>query len=84
MSDNGWPEIRAALQDPRWDFRTVTGIARETGFDPARVERVLEMHRSEIRQVAARNRQKIYTLKSRPKKMREVIADLQVFVSNSL
>ena len=84
MSDNSWPEVRAALEDPRWDFRTVTGIARETGLAPARVERVLELYRSEIRQVVSRNRQKIYTLKSRPRKMREVIADLQVFASNSL
>ena len=84
MTDNGWPKVHAALQNPRWDFRTVSGIARDTGLDPGHVARMLKMHRPEIRQTLSRDRRKIYTLKSRPRKMREVIADLQVFASNSL
>ena len=84
MSDNGWRDVQAALEDPRWDYRTVAGIARETDLDPAVVEHLLEMHRSEIRQGLSRGTRKIYTLKSRPKKVREVMAELQAFASNSL
>ena len=31
-----WTKVHAALADPKWDFRTVGGIARETGLDPER------------------------------------------------
>lgn len=74
-----WNRVREALDDPRWDFRTVEGIARDTGLDPERVRCLLDRHRSEIRQTLFRDRKKIYTLKSRPRKLREVLADLQMF-----
>ena len=79
MTMNEWHRVRKALDDPKWDFRTVAGIARETGLDPERVKRLLDRHRSEIRQTLSRDRKMIYTLKSRPRKLREVIADLQMF-----
>lgn len=84
MTTGDWTKVHAALKDPRWDFRTVEGIAKETALEPDLVKRVLETHHSEVRQTVSRERQKIYTLKSRPKKMREVIADIQTFASNSL
>ena len=84
MTANDWTKVHAALKDPRWDFRTVEGIAKETALEPDLIIRVLEAHRSDIRQTISRDRRTIYTLKSRPKKMREVIADIQTFASNSL
>lgn len=78
-----WRRVRKALEDPRWDFRTVEGIARDAGLDPARVKRLLDRHRSETRQTVSRDRKIIYTLKSRPMKMREVIADLQMFAGGT-
>lgn len=82
--DKEWSKIYSALEDPKWAFRTVEGIATDTGLDPKCVERLLDQHRSEIRQRMSRDRRIIYTLKSRPKKMREIIADLQVYASKSL
>ena len=76
---NEWSRVREALDDPKWDFRTVAGIARDTGLDPKRVKRLLDRHRSEVRQTLSRDRKKIYTLRSRPRKLREVIAELQMF-----
>ena len=76
---NEWCRVREALDDPKWDFRTVAGIARDTGLDPRRVKRLLDRHHSEIRQTLSRDRKKIYTLRSRPRKLREVIAELQMF-----
>ena len=81
--DKEWSKIYSALKDPKWDFRTVEGIATDTGLDPKCVERLLDQHRSDIRQRMSRDRRIIYTLKSRPMKMREIIADLQVYASKS-
>ena len=78
-----WTKVHAALADPKWDFRTVGGIARETGLDPERVERLIEQHRSEVRQTLSRDQRIIYTLRSRRPKMREIVADIQRIVAKS-
>jgi hypothetical protein len=78
-----WAKVRAALANPEWDFRTVQGIARETGLDPQNVERLIDQHRSEIRLTLSRDRRIIYTLRSRPVKVREVLADIQRFIARS-
>ena len=83
VESNKWSRVHTALANPNWDFRTVKGIARETGLDPESVERLIEQHRSEIRQTLSGDRRIIYTLKSRPKKLREILADIQMFVSKS-
>ena len=79
-----WTAVRSALSDPRWDFRTVRGITRDTGLSEGRVRQLLDEHRSEVRQTVSRDRQPVYTLKSRPRKMREVVADLHLFASKSM
>ena len=76
-----WSKVHAALADPRWDFRTIRGIARVTRLDPGRVEYLIRRHRSEVRQTLSRNREILYTLRSRPKKLREIVADIQMFAS---
>ena len=79
-----WTAVRSALSDPRWDFRTVRGIARDTGLPEGLVRQLLDEHRSEVRQTVSRDRQPVYTVKSRPRKMREVVADLHLFASKSM
>ena len=79
-----WSAVHAALSDPRWDFRTIPGIASETGMSHNEVREQLEAHRSEIRQTISRDRQPVYTIRSRPMKMREVVADLRLYASKSL
>lgn len=76
-----WSKIRAALEDPRWDFRTVDGIAREAQLNPKLVRQLLESNRSEIRQTIARDLRVLYTLKSRRPTLREFLADIQMFAS---
>lgn len=78
-----WSKVHAALANPKWDFRTVQGIAQETGLDPERVERLIERHPSEIRRTLSRDRRIIYTLKSRPRKLREILAEIHMFLSKS-
>ncbi len=83
IETDGWSKVHAALQNPNWDFRTVEGLARETELGARRVERLIDQHRSEVRQTLSRDRRIIYTLRSRPKKLRETLADIQMFVSKS-
>lgn len=79
-----WDAVRSALSDERWDFRTVQGIIRDTGLSESAVRNALEVHRSEIRQTISRDRRPVFRLKSRPMKMREIVADLQLFASKNL
>ena len=74
-----WFKVQAALDDREWDFRTVDGIAGATGLAPDAVVRLLGEHRSELRQILLRDGRIGYTLKSRPKTLREVFAEIQMF-----
>lgn len=83
-STSDWRKVHEALKDSRWDFRTIGGISRQTGLERDRVMELIEQHRSEVRQTVSRKREALYTLASRPRKIREIMADLQRFASNSL
>ena len=74
-----WERVQAALKDPKWDFRTVAGIVKETQLSKQQVEELLRRHRSQLRQALARDRRVIYTWKSRPRKLRELLAAMQLF-----
>ena len=79
-----WRKVHEAIADSRWDFRTVGGISRQTGLGQDRVRQLLKQHRSEVRQNLSGNREAVYTLASRPMKMREILANIQRFARNSL
>ncbi len=84
MSDKDeWSKVYSALADPSWDFRTVEGIAEDTGLEQEHVGRLLDEHQSDIRQAVSRKWGILYTLQSRPVKPREYIADIQMFASKS-
>ena len=80
-----WPRIQAALEDPRWNFRTVEGISRDTGLNAACISDLLEEHQPEVRRAVSRDRKGrvLYTIKPWPVSIREVIADLHAFASKS-
>ena len=80
-----WGKIRAALEDARWDFRTIEGISRDTGLDIACVSEHLEQHRSEVRRAISRDGKgrELYTTKPWPVGVREVVADIHAFASKS-
>lgn len=40
--------IFSALDDPRWEWRTVAGISSDTGLSPEEVRRVLNEQRDQI------------------------------------
>ena len=79
------PGFRRPLKTPRWDFRTVEGISRETGLNAACIVELLEEHQPEVRRAVARDRKGrvLYTTRPWPLDLREVISDLQAFASKS-
>ena len=79
-----WAKVQAALANPNWDFRTVGGLARETGLPRKHVERLLQEHGAAVRRAVsrggrARRWQFVYTLRSRPTRFREVVDNLLTF-----
>lgn len=80
-----WPSIQNALADKRWDFRTIEGIARDTGLDESTVREVLEMHTGEVRRslVPDSKGRTLYTLRKRGKSLQEMFANSIAILSKS-
>ena len=75
--------IREALSNPKWDFRTVGGIARDTELSREQVERVLADHQDLFRQShLTRNGAPLYTLREKPESLRERYAELRDFIAS--
>ena len=74
---DAWEKVRAALANPRWDFRTVDGIAKETKLHADQVRQILDSMDSEVRIAEGRNHRVLYTLKSRPVTVREILSSIQ-------
>lgn len=85
--ERAWPKVQAALADPKWDFRTVDGIAKETSLPREHVKAVLGRHGTMVRRAVSRRKRSrgwrfVYTLKSRPRKrLREFLSDVLTFAS---
>ena len=62
-----WSRVRAALANPKSEFRTIGGIARATRLDEQDVETLLHEHRSEVRRTKTGSRRVLYSLRSGPK-----------------
>ncbi len=83
ITETEWARVLSALRRPEWDFRTADGVAKDTGLDPKRVKEVIAGHRSEVRQTISRDGKIVYAHKSKPVKLREVIAQMQRFASKA-
>ena len=80
-----WGKIETALEDERWDFRTVEGIAAETGLDAKVVAEELERHSGRVRRAIAPDRKgrELYTAKRRRAGLREIVGNMQRIASKS-
>lgn len=85
VSDSHWDRVHNALANPKFEFRTVAGIARETGLDADEVQRLLSQHEEEIRIAYSTDKEGrlLYTLRDRPQRFREVISTVKTIVSSS-
>jgi hypothetical protein len=77
--------VLAALADERFHFRTVPTIAAETGIPETIVRSILEQHREEVRKVPLYDAGNsfLYTLRSRPRTAREILAETRAFLAGS-
>ena len=82
-SDEVVDQVRQALSNPRWDFRTIDGIARETKLPQEEVERALAEHQELFRRsYLTRDGQPLYTLREKPENIRERLAELRDFLAS--
>lgn len=81
--DDRWRKVLGALEDSKWDLRTVEGIAKETHLPAEDVEKLLRQYQSMLRVAVTRDRRPAFALKTRPRKrIREFITRLQALASN--
>ncbi len=75
-----------ALSDPAWDFRTIDGISKATGLPESEVRAILEKYPDLHRKSAVPDQQgrELFTLRSRPVKIRERVAFLRTLVTKSI
>lgn len=85
VNPSAWDRIGQALSDPKWDFRTVPGLAKATDLSEREVRALLTAHSDQVRQSAVPDRQgrALYTLRSRPKKIREILAEIRAYAAKS-
>lgn len=76
--------VLAALGDERFHFRTVPGIAVETGMTEMLVRCILESH-EDVRKapLCDENGNYLYTLRSRPRTAREILAETRASLAGS-
>ncbi len=82
---SAWLKVRNALAHPRFDFRTVEGIVRETGLAAKLVQILLNEHSEEVRKAlgTSKDGRILYTLRDRPKKLQEYLSDVKIIVSGT-
>jgi hypothetical protein len=71
--------VLEALGDPRFDFRTVHGLAVELNLKESLVRSILERHKDAVRMSSATDNMgnALYTLRDRPVTTRERFATLR-------
>jgi len=82
MSD-AWEKIYNALSDPKFEFRTVRGIARVTKLSEDEVQQELMHNRDKVRiPLFTDNKgQVLYTRRDHGKSMREILSEIRTIVS---
>lgn len=75
--------VLSALSNPKWDFRTIGGIARDTKLSREQVEHVLADHPDLFRQSRlTHNGESLYTMRDKPETLRERVAELRDFIAS--
>lgn len=76
-------KVFAALSEPKWDFRTIPGISRETGLSESTIREILNEHPDQVRKSLVRNQNgyELFTSRNKPIKIRERLAVIQKILS---
>jgi hypothetical protein len=85
ISDPIERKVFDALANPKWDFRTIIGISKNTGLDESVVKAVLDKYSNLIRMspISDDRGRNLYTLRTRPFTLQERLAVVQRVLSKS-
>lgn len=83
--DPGEKKIFEALEDPRWEWRTISTLSRVSGLDTERTRRILQTYPVLVRQstVPGPGGEELYTLQRRHYERQTVLEKLWTSVSSS-
>lgn len=86
LDPDPWPSVAESLADPDWAFRTIPGLARDTGLAPDDVQAVLREHAADVRCAALPDKRgnTLYTLAQRRLSFREVLYTAQRYASKGV
>ena len=75
-----------ALSDPRWDFRTIEGIARAVELTKSEIKTILDRYPELVRKSAVSDCQgrELFTLSSKPVRASERLALLRTLLAKSV
>ena len=79
-------KVFEALANPKWDFRTIVGISKNTGIDEDKVKAILDKYAILIRisPIPDQRGRTLYTLRKRKRSLQEGIAVVQRALSKSV
>ena len=87
MAENSddWALVRDALEDSRWDFRTISSISRDTGLSEDAVKVVLSHHGSQVYCAVHPDQsgQPLYTTVKHAPRFREFVGNLQRYTGET-
>ena len=78
-----WASVRAALDNPDYLWRTVKGLAKESGLDRKQVEDVLVRHQSEVVRREGKSGQSRYASRDRVEEWRHRRASQRSFTEDT-
>jgi hypothetical protein len=80
-----WESVEKALENPNWDFRTIDGLAEDTGLPPDEIRALINSHSDRVRvsNVPDTQGRVLYTLASKPISARELLATVRAFAAKS-
>jgi hypothetical protein len=84
--DQNLKRVLSALSNPKWDFRTTTGISKETGLSELEVSEILKEYPQFIRKslVPDGEGHEQFTHRERPIRLQEYLASARMFVAKSI
>lgn len=76
-------KIISALRDPRWDYRTIDGIAKDTELTPEQVMSFLESRKDIVwkSNIPDKLGRDLFTLKERVSQSKEFFRNLTTFMT---
>jgi hypothetical protein len=83
--DERWERVEKALENPSWDFRTIDGLAEDTGLRPEEIRWLINRHSDRVRvsNVPDTQGRVLYILASKPISARELLATVRAFAAKS-